>query len=54
MGWPQYAYLVLTLIGLGVAMEQHGQPKTGTHSFPSSLFATALILWILWEGGFFK
>lgn len=53
MGWPQYAYLALTFIGLGMAAEQHGKPKTGTHSFWATLIATALLLGLLWAGGFF-
>ena len=54
MGWPQYAYLALVLISLGVTLEQHGKPKTGEHSFWLQLFATAIALWLLYMGGFFR
>ena len=33
MGWPQYIYLGLLLLGAGISMEKHGTPKTGTNNF---------------------
>lgn len=50
---PQIIYLALTLIGLGRSMEQHGKPKTGEHNMWISVIAIAIVLWILYEGGFF-
>lgn len=52
--WPQLAYMTLILISLGAALAQHGKPKTGNESFWVSLFSTALALWLLYMGGFFK
>jgi hypothetical protein len=50
---PQIIYVVLLLLGVGIDLAKHGQPKTGKHSFPSSFFAAALILALLYWGGFF-
>lgn len=52
--WPQYTYLALCLIGVGVCAAKHGEPKTGTHNFLGNIAASSLILWILYMGGFFK
>jgi hypothetical protein len=35
-------------------MNEHGNPKTGRHSFWSTLFATALAIGLLYAGGFFS
>lgn len=51
--WPQITMLVLLVLGLGISMEQHGRPKTGTHSFWSQLFAAAITFTLLYFGGFF-
>lgn len=52
MGWPQYTYVAITLIGLGITLAKHGEPQ-GDHSIWITLFAAALIYWLLFEGGFF-
>lgn len=54
MGWPQYTYLALTFVGLGAAMARHGKPKTGTHDLGSDVFATLLVIGLLYAGGFFS
>lgn len=54
MGWPQYVYMALTLIGLGVILSEHGKPKTGRHNFWFMSFVTAFIYFLLYSGGFFK
>lgn len=56
MGWPQYTYLALIVLGLGMALAQHGEPRTGsdrTHNFFTSLIAAAISVWLLWAGDFF-
>lgn len=52
-GWPQFVYLGLMVLGLGVGLAQDGQPKEGKHSFMTTLVATALVLWVVYCGGFF-
>ena len=52
--WPQAIYIALTLIGLGVAFQQHGSPKTGQHNAWATLLASAIIISLLYWGGFFS
>lgn len=53
MGWPQITYLILTFVGLGIAIERHGKPKIGTHDFVVDIVATSIVLGLLYAGGFF-
>jgi hypothetical protein len=50
--WPQITWVVLTLLGLGLALGKHGQSK-GDYSFWESLLNTAIAAWLLYYGGFF-
>ena len=50
---PQLVYLAMSLMGMGLAMARHGQPKTGKNNFWSDIFITAIIFYILYSGGFF-
>ena len=52
--WPQLTYVALIVFSLGITLEQHGNPKTGKENFWTSLTASALTLWLLYMGGFFK
>ena len=52
LGWPQLVYLALTILGLGVAMAKHGEPR-GEHSFPTTFIASGIVIWVLYMGGFF-
>lgn len=54
MSTPAIIWIVITAIGLGVSIGEHGKPKTGVHSFWSVLFATAISFSLLYWGGFFK
>mgnify|MGYP001587253804 CR=1 FL=1 len=49
--WPQMAYIAITLVGIGVTMEKHGQEETC--SFPISFLSSAVCWFLLWKGGFF-
>lgn len=51
--WPQYAYLAMVLIGLGVSMANHGESK-GEENFFVTAARTALAVFLLWQGGFFR
>ena len=53
IGIPQFIYLILSIIGLGVELSKDGKPKEGNHSFWISLFATAVVYSLLFYGGFF-
>lgn len=51
--WPQYTYLALMLIRFGSVWAEHGKPR-GPHNAWASFITSALILLLLWQGGFFK
>jgi len=51
---PQIIFLLLTALGLGIALEQHGKPKTGNNNVFINLISSAITFWILWAGGFFS
>jgi hypothetical protein len=50
--WPQWTYLALLMIGLGVSLARFGEPKRDRYDFVD-LLAPALALWLLWMGNFF-
>jgi len=50
---PQIIWFVLTFLGLGVSMSKHGEPKSGENNFFVDLLCTALVLGLLYWGGFF-
>ena len=52
--WPQLAVAVLMVLGLGISLAQHGDAKTGYESFWTSLASSAVMFWLLYEGGFFN
>ncbi|WP_156129088.1 hypothetical protein [Chitinibacter sp. ZOR0017] len=54
MSYPQLIWLALNGIALGIALSEHGKPKTGKHSFWSTLIAVGLGYWIVSAGGFFS
>jgi hypothetical protein len=47
-------YIGLCLLGLGVELQRHGQPKTGNHNVIVSLAAAAIVWTLLYLGGFFS
>jgi energy-converting hydrogenase Eha subunit A len=50
---PQIIYIVLTFLGLGMALAGHDKPRNETHSFTTSAIAEILVLSLLFWGGFF-
>lgn len=53
MGWPQVVYIGLIGLNLGCALALHGKPRTGKHSVWASLLGTAIVVPVLYAGGFF-
>lgn len=49
---PQIVTIVLWMLSLGIAIEQHGKPKTGNHSVGPSLVSVVIHFAILYWGGF--
>lgn len=54
MNWPQITIIALWAISLAAALDKHGKPKTGTHSFIHTAIGVAISVAILYCGGFFK
>lgn len=52
MRWPQVLIIALFSADVGLAMGLHGMPK-GFYNFFTTLIADAIILGILYAGGFF-
>lgn len=52
MIWPQLILLSLTLIGIGVAIAKHKEPREPYNAW-TIMAATAVQLWLLYMGGFF-
>ena len=52
-GIPQIIYLFLSIFGLGVVLERHGQPKDTNYNFWWSLVQECLLIYLLNLGGFF-
>jgi len=54
IGWPQSICLQLALIGLGVELSRHGEPKKpARHNALSTFLATVIGLGLFYWGGFF-
>ena len=53
IGWPQLLILALLLVGTGVQLAKHGEPRGGKHSFWVALISDAILIGLLYWGGFF-
>ena len=54
MGLPQMIFIILSAMSIGISIKEHGELKTGKHSFLSSVINFALTYGLLVWGGFFK
>jgi hypothetical protein len=52
--WPQFLWLFLVVLNLGVHLAKHGEPLTTQYSFGYALARVTFTLWLLWAGGFFR
>lgn len=52
MGWPQIVWIVLSAIGIGIALVKHGEPREN-YNFWVTLISLGFEMMILWKGGFF-
>lgn len=53
---PQYIYLALLILGLGIALAKHGEPKPPLgqrYNFWVTLFDALIVIALLNWGGFF-
>lgn len=51
--WPQYTYMVLTALGLGIVISKHGEPHPNYNAI-TSIIASSIFFILLLCGGFFK
>lgn len=61
--WPQWIAAVWLVLGLVVVAASHGKPKVHTsgpdegkpfvYNFHARMMATAIIVFVLYQGGFF-
>lgn len=54
MGIPQIIFIVLTALGAGISLKEHGQPKKGVNSFWSHFISIIITYTLLIIGGFFN
>jgi hypothetical protein len=48
--WSFWIIIVLEIMGLGIIMSKHGEPKTGKYNF---WFSVTLGVWQMWVFWFF-
>ncbi|MGI5959003.1 MAG: hypothetical protein ACOX60_06280 [Massiliimalia sp.] len=53
MSLPAIIWILINMIGLGVALAQHGKLKIGKYNVFSTIIAAAIEFGLLWWGGFF-
>lgn len=53
LGIPQVVFIVVMALELGIIIARWGQKKTGTYG-ANDFFGTAIVLVLLWWGGFFR
>lgn len=54
IGWPEGIYLTILILGVGVAIARFGEPKKrDTYDIADVLISPAIVLALLWWGGFF-
>lgn len=51
---PQLIYILLTIIGLVVAIQRDGKPRTGSYNLMPDLICSLLTFLLLYWGGFFR
>lgn len=53
MQWPQYLYLGLVFLSLGLTLGKHGEPRTDKYNFWGTAVGLIIQILILKAGGFF-
>lgn len=52
-GWPQFVYAGLVIFSTGLNLANHGKPREPSN-FVTSFVSMSLVMWLLYEGGFWK
>lgn len=50
---PQIIWLTINLLGLGISLAKHGEPKEGKYSFWWTLLSLLINVALLYWGSFF-
>lgn len=50
---PQIIMIVMQVLGTGVYLAKHGEPREGTYNFWTALLSDAIVFGCLYWGGFF-
>ena len=54
IGYPQAIYVFLIIMSMSVALTRFGEPKRGRYGFAEVIVAPAIVLGLLYWGGFFS
>lgn len=54
MSAPQVVLVAVFALGVGIAIADHGKPKTGTNNAWATIIGTAITAALLWWGGFWS
>jgi hypothetical protein len=52
--WPQLTYLALAVVELSTFAARHGQPRKDKYNVGTALISAAIVLTLLYFGGFFR
>ncbi|WP_189338845.1 hypothetical protein [Chromobacterium amazonense] len=53
MGIPQWIYLGMSCVSIGIELQRHGQACQGRHNFIGALLGQGILTGLLYWGGFF-
>lgn len=50
--WPQITYIVISTLGIGISIAQHGKPRSNENAF-TTIIASCIAYALMYAGGFF-
>lgn len=53
-GWPQAILTGMVFMGAGIALSRLGEPKHDNYDLVDAIVAPAIVLALLWWGGFYS
>lgn len=51
--WYLIIFFIIQLLGLGILLAKHGEPKTGNYNFFGTFLLWLFELWLLYKAGCF-
>lgn len=49
--WALIALIALQMLGLGVSLARHGEPREGNYNFFTTLLSCAISWWLIYMAG---